>query len=45
MIAQLGMAIGQKLLTETDEALFYTLNERLTFKGAVKTTPQERKDI
>ncbi len=45
VIGQLGTAIGQKLLSKTDEALFYELRDRLKIRGANKTTPQERTEI
>ncbi len=45
VIAQLGMAVGQKLLTEADETAFYALQDRLKIRGTNKTTPQERTEI
>ncbi len=45
VIAQLGTAIGQKLLTEADETSFYALQDRLNIRGSNKTTQQERTEI
>ena len=45
VIAHLGMAVGQKLLTPTDEDAFYILQYRLKLRGYSKTTQEERKEI
>ncbi len=45
VIAQLGMAVGQKLLIEADETSFYALHYKLTIRGSNKTTQQERTEI
>jgi hypothetical protein len=45
VIGQLGMAIGQKVLSKTDEAAFYELRDRLKLRGTNKTTKDERTEI